>query len=470
MKWILTALLALCLAACADTQPGALGSNNGANNAGDGQIGGDNPGGGNPGGGNPGGGNNPDGGEPQPREPYCDDADPETCDDDIDNDCDGLVDEGCTCTQPEKSCYSGDPADLDVRNTACRAGTQTCVQEFYTECMGEILPSEEICDGIDNDCNGVVDNIPGCENDPPVAICPEDQSGPPLANYAFLGGYEDPDGDAMARAAWRIADKPAGSTAEATPSDGLFAGIFADLHGIYVLELEVEDARGAIGRCTTRVETLTEDDLRIELTWNVGAPADKSDVDMHLLRAPGQRWFEEGSSGADCFYRNCRTCEDFQDEQGCRDQIAFFNDTGLVPPGRVTWFPPFADADDPRLDLDDVEGYGPENINIRAPKDGTYRLGIHYYAADGSGNAVANVKIFCGGDLAQEFEPTALMDMGGDDGGPQTEFWEVADIVWANGTCTVTPLGARNCRQICTRGVAEVGGCPAGQQRGQPCR
>ena len=67
------------------------------------------------------------------------------------------------------------------------------------------------------------------------------------------------------------------------------------------------------------------------------------------------------------------------------------------------------------------------------------------------------------------FEPVVLQDTGGF-GGAETEFWEVADIVWDDANCTVRPLGERGCRQICTRDEAENGGCPAGRQRGRDCR
>jgi hypothetical protein len=56
-------------------------------------------------------------------------------------------------------------------------------------------------------------------------------------------------------------------------------------------------------------------------------------------------------------------------------------------------------------------------------------------------------------------------------GSSSTEFWEVADIVWANGTCQVNELGVRGCRQICTRGEFDAAPeCPRGQQRGEACR
>jgi hypothetical protein len=453
----------------ADRNNGGVGDDSSRNN--DGTDGLDNGGDGTNNGGRP--DNNGTTPRPDDGQPYCEPGGPEFCDDDIDNDCDGLVDEACACTQSEKPCYSGDPAELGAENGQCRQGTQVCELEFYSECAGEVRPSAEVCDGLDNDCDGMVDEEGDCNNVPPVAICPSEQSGPPLATYDFVGGYEDTEGDRMVRAAWTVVDHPVGSTAVTAPASGLDARIFADVQGIYTLELEVEDERGGIGRCLARLETTGTDELRIEMTWNIGAPGDKFDMDMHLLKSPSATWFDGGSAGEDCYWANCRVCnasptlgQSFED--ACREQISEYNENGEGPPGTVVWFPPL-DANDPRLDLDDVDGNGPENINVKLPRDGTHRLGVHYWDAEGFGDATVTIRIFCGGRLAEEFEPVVMRErdsFGGDD----TEFWEVADIVWDDAGCTVRSFGERGCRQICSREEAEAGGCPSGRERGRRCR
>ena len=272
----------------------------------------------------------------------------------------------------------------------------------------------------------------------------------------------------MTRAVWRVVRAPAGSTANPMPNNELTMSVFADLQGEYVFELEVEDEQGGLGRCTTTLTTLTGDGLRIEMVWNANAMDDSSDVDLHLKRAPQARWFNSGDTGDDCYYINCKVCSG-GGEAACRAEIAEYNaDPNRDPPPQVMWTAPL-NEDDPRLDLDDVQGLGPENINILRPSDGTFRLGVHYYDDDGFGASTVTINVFCGGQLARAFTPTVLQPTG-NSGGETTEFWEVADIVWSNETCEVQPLGTPECPRICNARQARREGCSPGTTRGAPCR
>jgi len=204
------------------------------------------------------------------------------------------------------------------------------------------------------------------------------------------------------------------------------------------------------------------------MVWNVNAMNDTSDVDLHLKRSPNARWFDAGASGDDCFYMNCKVCDTYNEAE-CRAEIAEYNaNPDRPPPSQVQWSAPL-DTDDPRLDLDDVEGQGPENLNINAPRNGTYRLGVHYYEDDGFGPSTVSVRIFCEGGVVEQFGPLILDDVG-DGGGPRTEFWEVADIEWSNGSCQVRPLGTVDCPRICAASVAESTGCPVNETRGSRCQ
>ncbi len=101
---------------------------------------------------------------PLPEPPVCDPLrgialEREECNN-FDEDCDQVIDENLA-----QACYTGPPDTLLVG--VCLPGEVFCHQGAWGNnranqfepglCTGEITPSEEICDGADNDCDGIVD-------------------------------------------------------------------------------------------------------------------------------------------------------------------------------------------------------------------------------------------------------------------------------------------------------------------------
>ena len=71
--------------------------------------------------------------------------------------CNGMDDNCNGQTDEVCECTEGQtrPCGSDVG--ACEQGTRTCINGFWGECTGGTGPTSEICDGIDNDCDDTID-------------------------------------------------------------------------------------------------------------------------------------------------------------------------------------------------------------------------------------------------------------------------------------------------------------------------
>ncbi len=219
----------------------------------------------------------------------------------------------------------------------------------------------------------------------------------------------DPEGQELTFT-WALISRPMDSAAILSANDGVITDIWLDIVGTYVVELT---ALAADGRTSTpaimTLHATADQDVHIQLVWDT--PNDPfqqdssgSDVDIHLLH-PSGRWNEVPW---DCFWQNMEP------------------DWGVQRNG-IT-----GRDDDPSLDIDDVDGWGPENINYDNPENGrVFEVGVHYFSDHGYGASFATVRLYVGGALVLEQRRQRMRDQ---------EFWRVASISWPTGQ--ITPINA----------------------------
>jgi len=212
----------------------------------------------------------------------------------------------------------------------------------------------------------------------------------------------DPSGGTIVDWDWQLVSYPSGSAVTMPPGDAIRSNFVPDMAGDYVGQLVVtNDAGNSSEPCTVTLESIPAENMWIEMYWV--APYD--DMDLHLVRANGNT-----ESNQDCYYANC------------------------VPPQTLNWGSSGSD-DNPSLDLDDIPGSGPENINIGQPESTTYTVYVHDYSgsnwgqqgADTTSSNDVTVNIYLNGTLVWS-------DTRGITG--ENKYTAFAEINWAAGTVT----------------------------------
>jgi hypothetical protein len=413
----------------------------------------------------------------------------EICGNGLDDNCDGHVDENCSCTPGSvQPCFLGPPGKRGIG--ACTDGTQTCTgpSEFGTwgDCVGSIGPSPEVCDKLDNDCDGCPDDglccgaaldCPG-PNDPRIAPVK------PYTDKALQGGMFF----FGSAATWSW-------TVEGGPCDKLFASpdftpvmmpppqsftltnantqnatVHFTLSGDYTITLTVVDTSGVTWTCKW-VQHVIGPGIRFELCWDHQGTAGQNgaDLDLHVHKYDGPTttpWFETKANTDnphDCFYENC-TASSYFLPFGATANFGYGNtspdDNCKGSKYGSTW-DLLGYCHNPRLDLDNVSDVGvPENTNIdNPPANDTFRAAVHYYGQGGRGSTKAVdehpiVNIYCGGTLKATYGQKPDQIPNGFNFGTARDnkgfglgmIWRVADVqatgtdAMGNTTCTITPL------------------------------
>ncbi|MBL8604908.1 MAG: hypothetical protein JNK72_23470 [Myxococcales bacterium] len=351
----------------------------------------------------------------------------------LDDDCDGRVDEGCPCRPGElRRCFSGPPDRRGVGR--CTDGEARCSELaawIGNECVGDQLPEPERCNGVDDDCNGRVDEVDsaadgGADGGRCVGAlaCPSSLAVAPLAPLRIDGRAIDPTARSIT---WQLScpegvspcpaiDDPRATTLSATLSRP----------GRYTVEATLERGDGTEGRCRFPVYVQGRG-LRVELDWDRKGGQGQSagaDLDLHLSVIDRRRpltaqWFTQD----DCYFQTCKA------PGGTVNWNVSPSDTRFAPTpgsGLCENSPsPFGDrwrdanrCWNPRLDVDTItcdpserDGASAafcfaENVTLDDPPESViYRVMVNYYrdyglCADGDPrNDVTHpvLAIHCGG-------------------------------------------------------------------------
>jgi hypothetical protein len=275
-------------------------------------------------------------------------------------------------------------------------GEEYSLEVSFSSSNGGLFSEDMIVDTEEPAFDVTTKIIAQAQEGTPIAVCsvdpPDIQPNGGSATWYGSDSYDD-EGFSIVNHTWTLISKPGGSTTN-MPSGGADRSNFMpDLAGEYTAQLIVTNELGIQSApCTTMLEAVPGQDLWVQMYWS--NPGD--DMDLHLIRANGTL-----NSNDDCYYGNC---------QG----------------GILDWGIPNDPSDNPSLDLDDINGTGPENINISNPETGSFKIVVHDYPGSNftPGNQVT-VVIYAGGSMVWSDTKTISGE------GSATPFAEVA---WPSGT------------------------------------
>jgi len=278
-----------------------------------------------------------------------------------------------------------------------------------------------------NSFEGVVE-VPlsgaGVEVDCPVAIVTVEEGEQVVPQTVLhLKGDQSysPGGLSIKDYEWSVTEAPEGNASIFIPSASFDNPVYeVNIAGSYTFCLNVRDDVNADAcelSCIT-VLVIPDEAIHVELIWSTAADEDAedtgegngTDMDLHFAHPFASGPDIDGDGSPDPWFD-----EDFD--------CFWFN----TEPNWGT-FTPDVD-DDPGLDRDDIDGWGPENLNINIPENVVYRIGVHYWNDYDFGDSLATIRIYVYGELVEEVADVLLQEH---------DFWNFGEINWTPGQVTTT--------------------------------
>ncbi len=271
-------------------------------------------------------------------------------------------------------------------------------------CQAAGTPDDETDDSDDTSgTDTAADSESGVPGEP-VARAGADQRVATLTSVLLDGSASaDPNGLEPLTFNWTLVSKPPGSSAVLNAPWSAQPSFTADAIGDYRATLAVQNTEGVWDSTPDEVVVTAgpTEGLFVQLRWST----DETDLDLHLLREGADLWDAVG----DCHFCNLNP------------------EWGLAGP-----------LDNPSLDDDSSNGFGPETATIDAPADGGYRVAVHYYgegrygeecALDPCPPTVATVSVYVNGTLTQTW--TRVMSGRG-------TVWNAGEVRWPGPTLITT--------------------------------
>lgn len=231
----------------------------------------------------------------------------------------------------------------------------------------------------------------------------------PLDDVVLTADGSEPSTDEgrIVRVEWEITERPIGSQVILSTPDQLTTGFqFAagtpgvDIAGRYKVNATVVDdlETKSVNSCVVEFEAIPTDTFLAQLTWDTPS----GDMDLHVAKMDDSGDFcISGNRGIDP-QASTQYAGNVAEECSTGDDLdCNFSTCKAGYPSRPDWDGSGDLSEgDPSLDIDDVDGYGPENINVDQSSPGSYLISVFYYS--GSTDVGNTVRIYVYGLLQQE--------------------------------------------------------------------